>query len=187
MIAAALAALTASGSVYEACSADINMGGNTIKDASMCVLSTKSEVATKDYVDNLMAGSTLLKLSTISTSKGNMGAATWYCAGLTDDTTERPWRLPTLSELVLAASSNALSDGDGYQDAKLWTRTHPTPTFFDLIMKTKDELEEFKAQSEEERIERYFEDHNHWVTINLSTMKRTYETGQNNNKAVCVR
>ena len=63
MIAAALAALTASGSVYAACSADIDMGGKKIMGASMSVLSTKSEVATKDYVDNLMAGSTLLELS----------------------------------------------------------------------------------------------------------------------------
>ena len=110
LTAAALAASLASTGAYAACSADIDMGGNQITNTTMTALGTSSEVATKAYVDNLMAGSNpVLELSTGSPVLNNFGEATKYCVGLPGDEANggsRPWRLPTLEELLVAASSH---------------------------------------------------------------------------------
>ena len=110
LTAAALAASLASTGAYAACSADIDMGGNQITNTTMTALGTSSEVATKAYVDNLMAGSNpVLELSAESSVLNNFGEATAYCVALAGDEANggsRPWRLPTLEELLVAASSH---------------------------------------------------------------------------------
>jgi hypothetical protein len=98
------------------------MGGNQITNATMSVLGTQYEVATKQYVDNLVAGANpVLELSAESGSAmGNFGAALAYCVGLTGDTADRPWRLPTMEELLVAASSH--TDGSSSTNY-IWTTT----------------------------------------------------------------
>ena len=120
--AAAIAASLVSTGAYAACSADINMGGNQITNTTMTALGTSSEVATKAYVDNLMAGSNpVLELSAQSTTAvSNFGGALAYCVNLGGDSTDRPWRLPTMEELLVAASSH--TDGSASSNS-LWTTT----------------------------------------------------------------
>ena len=107
MIAAAVAAMTASGGAWAACSADIDMGGNKITNATMSALSTSSEVATKAYVD---AATSLVETSSVSSSavKGLAGA-NQYCADLdsagtaADGTASNAgWRVPNASEATTA-------------------------------------------------------------------------------------
>ena len=123
LTAAALAASLASTGAYAACSADIDMGGNQITNTTMTALGASREVATKAYVDNLMAGSNpVLELSTEMTA-ANFGAAMKACVDLVGDTADggsRPWRMPTLDELLVAASSH--TDGSSSPNF-LWTRT----------------------------------------------------------------
>ena len=86
----------------------------------MTALGTSSEEATKAYVDNLMAGANpVLELSGES-AVASMGAAMAHCVGLAGDSADRPWRLPTLEELLVAASSH--TDGSGSTNS-LWTTT----------------------------------------------------------------
>ena len=122
LTAAAIAATMASTGAWAACSADIDMGGNKITGASMSALGTSSEVATKSYVDNLMAGTNpVLELSAESgAAVGSFGAALAHCVGLTGDSADRPWRLPTMEELLVAASSH--TDGSASTNF-LWTTT----------------------------------------------------------------
>ena len=125
LTAAALAASLASTGAYAACQADIDMGGNQITNTTMTALGTSSEVATKAYVDNLMAGANpVLELSAESgTAVAGFGAAMKYCVDLSGDAADggsRPWRLPTLEELLVAASSH--TDGSASSNS-LWTRT----------------------------------------------------------------
>ena len=120
LTAAALAASLASTGAYAACSADIDMGGNQITNTIMTALGTSSEVATKAYVDNLMAGANpLLELSAESAA-ANLGAAMKHCVDLAGDSADRPWRMPTSEELFVAASSH--TDGSASSNY-LWTIT----------------------------------------------------------------
>ena len=118
--AAAIAASLASTGAYAACSADIDMGGNKITSASMTALGTSSEVATKAYVDNLIAGSNPVLELSAEASVTNFGGALKRCVDLAGDSPDRPWRLPTLAELLVAASSH--TDGSASSNF-LWTAT----------------------------------------------------------------
>ena len=124
LTAAALAASLASTGAYAACSADIDMGGNQITNTTMTALGTSSEVATKAYVDNLMAGANpVLELSDALGALADFGDALAYCVSLAGDTADggsRPWRLPTFEELLVAASSHTdISASTAY----LWVAT----------------------------------------------------------------
>jgi hypothetical protein len=125
IIAAVLAALSLPGSVYAACQVDIDMGTKKITNASMSVLGTSSEVATKAYVDNLMAGTMPILEVSAQQAAGNMGVATTTCAAMVSADANRPWRLPTLPELLLAASTIEIA-GAASNTTALWTRTRFT-------------------------------------------------------------
>jgi hypothetical protein len=109
-----------SGSVFAACSADIDMGGQKITNAAMTVLGTQSEVATKAYVDNLTAGGIRgTELSSLITINGHANAPAdkaGYAFAICENLSEgghSDWRVPTFDELVgLIHTVDTSDDGD---------------------------------------------------------------------------
>ena len=124
VIATAAASMALVSGAYASCAANIDMGGYSITNTSMTVVpqAFSSEVATKSYVDNLMAGTNpILQLGELSQAAlVSSGAATQFCSLVTGDSADRPWRLPTLDELMVALAVNNPNTTD---TNFLWTRT----------------------------------------------------------------
>jgi hypothetical protein len=110
-----------SSSVFAACSADINMGGQNILNVG----GTGADYSVATQGD-LLAGSRLEASSISDTTVAGLGAAARYCASLDDDgngttTGDGNWRLPAnLAEASVAITGDT-TDSVISSASSIWT------------------------------------------------------------------